>query len=275
MDCTTDLDYPVGYTWSKEGGVIPDRSMMEGPALTIPDVVPQDSGIYVCTAMNPSGSVDIPTILTVTGVVPRFTQLPASYMTLPTLPDSYHTLDIEISFKPEDKNGLILYNGQRKDGAGDFFSFGLTNGVPHFRFDVGSGPVTIKAERPIQMSKWSTVKLKRDKGGGTMEVVNEQGPFSGSHSGIYEGLDLIESMYVGGVPNFGQIHRGTGHTKGFVGCISELIISGRKQLLLRDSETSRGISTCNTCAGVSCLNAGICQEGLTNRGYKCKLKELN
>ncbi len=52
--------------------------------------------------------MDIPTILTVTGVVPYFTQAPSSYMTLPTLPDSYLTFDIQISFKPEDKNGKAL-----------------------------------------------------------------------------------------------------------------------------------------------------------------------
>jgi hypothetical protein len=68
----------------------------------------QDSGNYICTATNAGGSVDIPTILTVTGVVPYFTQAPSSYMTLPTLPDSYLTFDIQISFKPEDKNGKAL-----------------------------------------------------------------------------------------------------------------------------------------------------------------------
>jgi len=269
MDCSTDLDHPIGYTWSKEGGLVPDRSTMEGPTLTIPDLIPEDSGIYVCTATNPSRSVDIPTILTVTGVVPSFTQTPASYMTLPTLPDSYHALDIQISFKPEDKNGLILYNGQKRDGSGDFFSFGLASGVPQFKFDVGSGLVAIKADRPVEIGKWSTVTLSRDKVGGSMKV-NGQGPYTGTLRGKYDGLDLIDPLYVGGVPNFGQIHRQAGYSKGFVGCVSELVISGKKQLLLRDSQTSRGISTCDTCAGISCLNGGICQEGLTSRGYKCK-----
>ena len=49
--------------------------------------------------------MDLPTVLVVTGVVPHFAQSPQSYMSLPTLPDAYLKFNIEISFKPEDKNG--------------------------------------------------------------------------------------------------------------------------------------------------------------------------
>ena len=158
-------------------------------------------------------------------------------------------------------SGLLLYNGQKIDGSGDFISLGLVNGIPEFRFDVGSGVAVIKAERPIEIGKWHTIKLSRDRKGGSM-TVNKETPVLGNVHGKFEGLDLIENMYVGGVPNFGQIHRLAGHSKGFVGCVSELIISGKKQQLLRDSQTSRGISTCDTCVVNSCRNGGICQEGL-------------
>jgi hypothetical protein len=112
--------------------------------------------------------------------------------------------------------GLLLYNGQKVDGTGDFISLGLVNGIPEFRFDVGSGPAVIKSDRPVEMGKWSTIKLTRDRTGGTM-TVNGQGPYFGNVHGKFQGLDLIEHMYVGGVPNFNQIHRLAGHTKGFVG----------------------------------------------------------
>ena len=151
-----------------------------------------------------------------TGVVPHFTQTPTSYMTLPTLPDSYLTFDLEISFKPEDKDGLILYDGQRKDGSGDFVSFGLVNGVPEFRFDVGSGPAVIKADGPVTTGEWHTAKLSRDRRGGTM-MVNNDGPYHGNIRGKFEGLDLIEPLYIGGLPNFGHIHKLAGQSKGFVG----------------------------------------------------------
>lgn len=217
MDCKSHLDPPIAYTWSKQNGQIPHNAIIQGQLLTIPDLTPEDAGMYICTTTSRNAnSVDIPTMLLVTGVIPHFTQTPVSFMTLPTLPDSYLTFDLEISFKPEDKDGLILYNGQKKDGTGDFVSFGLVNGHPEFRFDVGSGPAVIKSEDPIEMGQWTTVKLNRDRRGGSM-MVNDKGPFHGIIRGRFEGLDLIEPLYIGGLPNFGQIHRLGGHTKGFVG----------------------------------------------------------
>ncbi|CAG7838540.1 unnamed protein product [Allacma fusca] len=268
MDCRTDLDLPVEYTWHKQGGIVPTAAMIQGPTVTIPDVSPEDAGTYICSVSNQVTSVDIPTVLVVTGVVPHFAQAPQSYMALPTLPDAYLKFDIEVSFKPEDKNGMLLYNGQHRDGSGDFVSFGLSNGIPEFRFDVGSGPAVIRGDRPVDIGRWSTVKLTRDRTEGTM-VINEQGPFFGSIKGNFHGLDLIEPLYIGGVPNFGSIHRLAGQTKGFTGCISELVIGGKKQQLLRDSQTSRGVQTCDTCNLNTCKNGGICQEGLTHRGYSC------
>lgn len=65
----------------------------------------EDAGTYVCTARNGEETMDIPTVLVVTGVVPYFAQAPLSYMQLPTLPDAYTQFDIEISFKPEAPDG--------------------------------------------------------------------------------------------------------------------------------------------------------------------------
>lgn len=96
-------------------------------------------------------------------VVPYFAQAPLSYMQMPTLPNAYMEFDIEKSFKPESPDGLILYNGQQAGGSGDFISFGLNNGFPEFRFDVGAGPAVIKSDRDIDLGKWHTVKLSRNR----------------------------------------------------------------------------------------------------------------
>ena len=66
--------------------------------------------------------------------------------------------------------GMILYNGQQAGGSGDFISFGLNNGIPEFRFDVGAGPAIIRGERSIDMGKWHTIKLGRNKKDGSMMV---------------------------------------------------------------------------------------------------------
>lgn len=59
--------------------------------------------------------------------------------------------------------GLILYNGQHHGGNGDFISFGLREGVPEFRFDVGSGTGIVQANQPVSMGEWHTVQLHRNK----------------------------------------------------------------------------------------------------------------
>lgn len=69
----------------------------------------------------------------VTGIVPNFNQAPRSYISLPPLPDSYLKFNIEISFKPENHDGIILYDAERSDGTGDFIILSLISGHPEFR----------------------------------------------------------------------------------------------------------------------------------------------
>ena len=52
--------------------------------------------------------------------------------------------EIEIVFKADDSNGLILYNGYTSDRSGDFISLGLVNGFLEYRFDLGTGPAIIR-----------------------------------------------------------------------------------------------------------------------------------
>lgn len=268
MDCKTELHSPVTYTWTRQGGVLPSHATASGPTLTIPECTAEDAGVYVCFAVNPATSVDVTTVLVVTGAVPYFTQTPNSFISLPTLPDSYLKFDIEISFKPEHSNGLIMYNGQKKDGTGDFISFGLSNGYPEFRFDVGAGPAVIRGSNPLALHAWHTVNLSRTKFDGSM-TVDSTDTYTGSLYGSFQGLDLLEPLFIGGHPNFKNVHRLSGQSKGFVGCISELIIGGKKQQLLRDSLQSRGIAACDTCTQNSCTNGAACQEGLSGRGFTC------
>ena len=58
---------------------------------------------------------------------------------------------------------MVLYNGQFNDGGGDFVCFGLSEGYPEFRFDVGSGPAVIRGNRTLDLNQWHTVKLTRNR----------------------------------------------------------------------------------------------------------------
>ena len=52
--------------------------------------------------------------------------------------------EIEVVFKSEDPDGLIIYNGYTTDRSGDFISLALVNGYMEFRFDLGTGPAIIR-----------------------------------------------------------------------------------------------------------------------------------
>jgi len=110
----------------------------------------------------------------------------------------------------------LIYNGQKSDGTGDFFSLGLRRGVPEFRFDVGSGAAVIAASAPVTLNEWHTVKLNRTKKHGTM-YVDGRGPYRGTSPGTFQGMDLAQLLYVGGVPDFETIHKDAGYRSGFIG----------------------------------------------------------
>ena len=52
--------------------------------------------------------------------------------------------EIEIVFKPMDRDGLILYNGYTEDRNGDFIALSMVNGHLEYRFDLGTGPAIIR-----------------------------------------------------------------------------------------------------------------------------------
>lgn len=73
-----------------------------------------------------------------TGIVsPEFNG--SSYIRLPRLEGVRKTFSIEVYFMPKSANGLLLYNGQMKNGRGDFISLNLARGHLQFRFNLGSG----------------------------------------------------------------------------------------------------------------------------------------
>ena len=131
------------------------------------------AGIYKCDIreagekkfQSSAEDSEVEQLVVVTEVVPRFQQAPLSYVQLESLDDAYIQLEIELSFKPEKANGLIFYSGGQN---GDFVSFGLRQGVPEFRFNVGgsglSSLAVISAEKPITFGSWHTVRLVRRRG---------------------------------------------------------------------------------------------------------------
>ncbi|KAL4221169.1 Basement membrane-specific heparan sulfate proteoglycan core protein [Mactra antiquata] len=139
-----------------------DYNIVDGD-LVINRVRQEDAGTYVCHAENQYGKTDTPVNLNVGALVPYFKQDPNSYMAYTPLNDVYLDFDILLSLKPESTEGMVLYNGQYKDGGGDFVCFGLNEGYPEFRFDVGSGPAIIRGNQTLGLNQWHTVQLSRNR----------------------------------------------------------------------------------------------------------------
>lgn len=182
MDCRTNLQEPVRYQWSKQGDTlstddvysvsfgIVNKSFFSftenklQPSIRLNSITSLDAGTYICTASNDKETVDIPTILIVTNIVPYFNQAPNSYVSLPTISDAYTQFSFEISVKPVLPDGLILYNGHRGSTPNsDFISLSLKNGVPEFRIITSNNVTVVRANSSIGLNQWHTIKVLRIK----------------------------------------------------------------------------------------------------------------
>ncbi|XP_042333788.1 LOW QUALITY PROTEIN: basement membrane-specific heparan sulfate proteoglycan core protein [Sceloporus undulatus] len=264
--------FPVpDIAWTKLEGDLPENVRIEGNVLSIPSAQPEDTGIYVCTASNRQGKVTAFSMLKVRErVVPYFTQSPQSFLVLPTMKDAYKTFAIEITFRPETPDGMLVYNGQKKNTGTDFVSFGLVGGRPELRFDAGSGMATIRHPSLIKLGEFHTVRLYRNLTQGSL-VLDDHPPVNGTSQGKFQGLDLNEGLYLGGYPNYAAVAK-TGLSSGFIGCVRQLIIQG-KEVIFKDLDLqAHGVSNCPTCQDRPCQNGGVCRDS-DSSSYVCECPE--
>ncbi|XP_077403679.1 basement membrane-specific heparan sulfate proteoglycan core protein isoform X10 [Vanacampus margaritifer] len=261
--------YPVPeIKWTKLGGELPPKCSQEVNVLTVPRVTHSDSGTYVCTASNKQGKVEAFTRLDVhERVMPYFAQEPLSYLSLPTIKNAYKAFSIKINFRPDNVDGMILYNGQRRSTGADFISLGLVGGRLEFRFDVGSGMATIRDPNPVKLGEFHTVALYRNLTLGYIMVDGGE-PVNGSSQGKFKGLDLNEELHVGGYPNYTAVAKTAGIKTGFVGCIRQLVIQGEEVIFKDVDRSSTGVTNCPTCKDQPCQNGGRCEDSDTSL-YTC------
>lgn len=135
----------------------------------------------------------------------------------------YRTL-IEISIKASTTDGILLYNGLVDK---DFISLGITAGHVIFQYDLGSGPGILKSPKKIALDKWITIQAGRDDSTGFLHVEGDEKIYAKS-LGRFNGLNLKNELYVGGHQNVKSLMKQTRHNTGFSGCISLLVINGKK-----------------------------------------------
>ncbi|XP_070207543.1 basement membrane-specific heparan sulfate proteoglycan core protein-like isoform X4 [Littorina saxatilis] len=264
-------------TWTKKDGDLPTEHRIENNgALYIPRVREEDAGTYECAASNQRGVARLPIVLVIGAFVPYFPQNPNSYMSFQPLRDVYLDLDILLSFRPETTDGMLLYNGQyrndRQTGAddrGDFVCFGMRDSIPEFRFDVGSGPAIIRGQTPLEMNRWHTVHLKRQRKNGTL-LVNDEPAYNGEAPGRFVGMDIVEPMYLGGVPNYAEVPRSAGFNRGFIGSVSQVHLKGQPLNLGAAAIDVYGVEQYDACRESPCYSGGRCLIANTYEGFTCQ-----
>ncbi|XP_015786511.1 basement membrane-specific heparan sulfate proteoglycan core protein-like isoform X2 [Tetranychus urticae] len=256
-------------TWIKQSSVLSNSSIIEGSTLKIKNAQATDSGLYICKVVNELTTSECQIALHVTGLIAGFTEGGTGYITLPSIPEAYSEFELELILRPDStEDGLILFSGQFPD-KGDFISLGFKDSRLVFKFELGSGVVTMRSPGPLLTGVWHVIHIFRSRRDATL-TINSTIQVKGHSKGRFIGLDLREALYIGGVPNFTSIPATVDHKKGFVGCISSFKIRNIEQsLMTRPSNFLKGVKSCETCSPSNCHNGGHCFESHELRGYRC------
>ncbi|XP_058858363.1 agrin isoform X6 [Acipenser ruthenus] len=188
--------------------------------------------------------------------------------------DLMQKLSITVVFLAKDLTGLIFYNGQKTDGKGDFISLALNDGTLEFRYDLGKGPAVIRTKNKIQLDVWNVVTLERNGRKGVITVNNgeaERGESPKSRKDQHTALNLKQSLFVGGAPDFSTLARAASVNNGFTGAIQKISLMGivvlKKDYVLKAVDVSvYRAHPCSKSPSV-CHNAGICHPKLDS--YEC------
>ncbi|XP_063091307.1 agrin isoform X8 [Cavia porcellus] len=169
---------------------------------------------------------------------------------------------LEVVFLARGPSGLLLYNGQKTDGRGDFVSLALRDWHLEFRYDLGKGPAVIRSKEPVAVDTWTRVSLERNGRKGAMRVGD--GPRVLGESPVpHTVLNLKEPLYVGGAPDFSRLARAAAVSSGFDGAIQLVSLGGRQLLTQEHVLQAVGISSfadhpCTQASGHPCLNGASC-----------------
>ncbi|XP_060914528.1 agrin isoform X5 [Labrus mixtus] len=182
--------------------------------------------------------------------------------------DLRQKLSMTVILMANDSNGLIFYNGQKSDGKGDFISLSLNEGILEFRYDLGKGPATIRSKDPIQLNVWNTINLERSNRKGEI-MVNKKDPVRGEAPNLHVDLNLKESLFVGGAPDYSRLARSAALTEGFKGTVQKIILMGTPILREENAQRSSNVAMFqeHPCSQEPCHNGGRCNPQLDT--YEC------
>ncbi|KAM5126571.1 LOW QUALITY PROTEIN: agrin-like [Callospermophilus lateralis] len=169
---------------------------------------------------------------------------------------------LEVVFLARGPSGLLLYNGQKTDGKGDFVSLALHDQHLEFCYDLGKGAAVIRSKEPIALGSWIRVLVERNGRKGALRVGD--GPRVLGESPVpHTMLNLKEPLYIGDAPDFSKLARAAAASSGFDGAI-QLVSLGSRQLLAQEhvvqavDVSSFADHPCTQASGHPCLHGALC-----------------
>lgn len=185
-----------------------------------------------------------------------------SYVGLAML-KAYYGMSVDFRFKTVEPNGLLLYNGGRRN---DFVAVELVNGHVHYTFDLGDGPITMRDKSRMHMNdnRWHQISIRRP-GPKTHTLTVDDSFEIITLSGGSLHLELAGILYIGGVfkDMYAKLPGSISSRSGFEGCIASLDLGDSSPSLINDAvvPSSLVVTGCEgptKCSQNACANRGIC-----------------
>jgi len=186
-----------------------------------------------------------------------------SYLALPTLKDARTHMYLEIEFKSETNNGLLLYSGEDQNLKSTFFSIAITQGFVEVKFDCGNGLKVLRSSNLVPLQTWINLKVKKEHNYLSIQLDGQE-QVSTMSNGFFDIIEHKLELFLGGSPNFDLIKDRLAIKKGFTGCVRKLNINKRSYDFRADNHGDAidgiGITQCkdDNCKSVHCLNGGLC-----------------
>ncbi|KAH8306323.1 hypothetical protein KR018_007569 [Drosophila ironensis] len=198
-----------------------------------------------------------------------------SYVGLAML-KAYNSISIDFRFKTVEPNGLLIFNGGRRN---DFVAVELVNGHIHYTFDLGDGPVTMRDKSRIHMNdnRWHQVSIRRP-GPKTHTLTVDDSFEIISLTGNNMHLELAGILYIGGVfkDMYAKLPASVSSRSGFEGCLASLDLGDTSPSLTSDAvvPSSLVVSGCEgptKCSQNACANRGVCVQQWNAYACECDM----
>lgn len=157
-----------------------------------------------------------------------------TFIGLPML-RAYSSIHIDFMFKTRELNGLIMFNGGRKE---DFVAVELVDGHISYVVNIGDGPVHLRdtVKTHLNDNRWHTVGIRRPSAKQHTLMVDDNIVVA-TNQGTGN-LELDGILYLGGVHKdlYSQLPQDDVKSKhGFEGCIAGLDLNGESPHIMEDA----------------------------------------